>query len=348
MTPRVATVLSAREWESSFVAHAREAATVRLVLRAFVPDEVAAEADRIDVVVAGAETSWVTPARLRAWRRAGLRIVGVHPRGDEPARDRLAAGGADEILPDDAGPEALARAALLLEPALPATDTAPSGHLVVVTGGRGAPGRTEVAVALAWASAGTRRTLLADLDLDAPSVAVRLGISPRPDVTEAADAVLATGSLPGAAVQRIGSLGVLVGSHRPGEPSLRPGLVDDLIDAARTTHEVIVVDAGPWPASERIVKQASSAALVAGTSPSAVVRAARIAAEWSGPPPNLVVNAAPRDPRHAVESLRRWVGLDPAVVIPHRRSVQARARGARSPHPRVLASLAPLLERDRP
>jgi hypothetical protein len=107
---------------------------------------------------------------------------------------------------------------------------------------------------------------------------------------------------------------------------------------------MVIVDAGPWPASERLVKQATDAALVTATSPNALVRAARIAAEWSGPPPSLVVNQAPRDHGSAIESLRQWVGLEPTAVIPRRRSVSARARSGRGPHPRVLASLAPLLD----
>jgi Mrp family chromosome partitioning ATPase len=347
MTPRVATVLSAREWESAFVAHARESATVRLVLRAFVPDEVAAEADRIDVVVAGAETSWVTPARIHAWRRSGLRIVGIHPRGDDPARERLSTGGADEILPDDAGAEAIARATLLLEPASPSVPDDPPGRLVVVTGGRGAPGRTEVAVALAWASAGSASTLLVDGDLHAPSVAIRLGVPPRPDLTDAADTVLAQGSLPDSAVQHIGTLRLLVGSHRAGEPVMRAGLVDDLVDAARIAYDTVVVDAGPWPDSERLAKQATDAALVTTPDPSGIVRTARIASEWSGPPPRLVVNRAPRDPRPAISSLRHWVGLEPAAVIRRRTGVEARARTARAPHPRLLATVARLLEVSR-
>ena len=57
MTPRIATVLSAREWESAVVAMARETATVRLVLRAYQPDDVSRRIDEIDVVIAGAETA---------------------------------------------------------------------------------------------------------------------------------------------------------------------------------------------------------------------------------------------------------------------------------------------------
>ena len=101
MTPRVATVLSARDWESGLVVQAKETAEVRLVLRAYRPEEVEEEAHRLDVVVAGAETTWVTPARIAAWRRRGLRVIGIFPCGDGPARQRLVAGGADEVLPDD-------------------------------------------------------------------------------------------------------------------------------------------------------------------------------------------------------------------------------------------------------
>jgi hypothetical protein len=75
MTPRVATVLSARDWESGLVSLAKETAEVRMVLRAYRPEEVEEEAHRLDVVVAGAETSWVTPARIATWRRRGLRVV---------------------------------------------------------------------------------------------------------------------------------------------------------------------------------------------------------------------------------------------------------------------------------
>lgn len=348
MTPRVATILSAREWESDFVSHARNAASPRLVLRAFIPDEVTAEANSIDVVVAGAETAWVTPARIRAWRRLGLRVVGIHPRGDEPARERLAAGGTDEILPDDSGAEVIARAVLLLEPASAApTDHGEPGALCVVTGGRGAPGRTEIAVGLGWGWSGRARTVLVDCDVAAPGIAVRLGVPPRPDLADAVDAVLTSGTLPTEVIHRVGRLHLVVGSHRPGEPDLRPGLIEDVIDAARAAATVVVVDAGPWPQSERIVKQATTAALVAGASPTGIVRAARIAAEWSGPPPRLIVNRVRPDTAEMVDAARRWTGLEPSAVIPDRPAVDRRARRARAPHHRLLRALAPLRKIDR-
>ena len=50
MTVRVATVLSAREWEPMLVAHARETASVKVVLRAFKPADIESHAVDIDVV----------------------------------------------------------------------------------------------------------------------------------------------------------------------------------------------------------------------------------------------------------------------------------------------------------
>ncbi|MFQ5948700.1 MAG: hypothetical protein ACE5KX_07560, partial [Acidimicrobiia bacterium] len=130
MTPRIATVLSARDWESDLVRLARDGALVRLVLRAYRPEDLEKDAERVDVVVAGAETSWVTPARVAAWRRAGLRVIGIYAAGDHPARDRLEAGGADEIFPDDTPLPVILQAIRFLRPAAPSEIEAPSGSSV--------------------------------------------------------------------------------------------------------------------------------------------------------------------------------------------------------------------------
>lgn len=81
MTLRAATILSAREWESDLVAHTRETASLRLVLRAFQPGDIEARADDIDVVIAGAEVAWVTPTQIRSWRRRGLTVLGIYQIG---------------------------------------------------------------------------------------------------------------------------------------------------------------------------------------------------------------------------------------------------------------------------
>ncbi len=84
MSIRVATVLSARDWEPGLVSYARETAELRIVLRAFQPHEIEEQAEDIDVVVAGGEVSWVTPVQIAAWQRAGLGVLGIHPQVPYP------------------------------------------------------------------------------------------------------------------------------------------------------------------------------------------------------------------------------------------------------------------------
>jgi MinD-like ATPase involved in chromosome partitioning or flagellar assembly len=337
---RVATVLSARDWETRLVAAARASASVRLVLRAFRPSEVADRAAALDVVVVGAETPWATPARINSWRRLGLRVVGVHPVGDRPAAERFRSCGADLIVPDDLAPEALLRELRLLEPAAPRTEgTAP---MVAVTGARGAPGRTEVALAVAWMRSARGPTTLIDADLTAPSVAIRLGIPPRPDLTDVVDRVHVEGSIPVEVVHRVGRMRVIPGSHRPGDPPLRPEPVFDVVDAARTTGRV-VVDTGPWPTGCDLVKGADEAVVVAEGSATGIVRAASVIGDWMGPPPRLVVNRVDATRRRDVlAAVRRWTGLEPEAVIPSLRHVLSASRSGRPPPRRLLAALASL------
>ncbi len=332
MTPRVATVLSAREWESALVALARDTAEVRMVLRAYRPEEVEEEAERLDVVVAGAETTWVTPARIAAWRRRGLRVVGIFPCGDHPARRRLIAAGADEVLADDTLPGAVIRAIRLLQPAAGPAATTPTAPMVVVTGPPGGPGCTEVALALAWSWAARHRTLLLDLDLDAPCLAVRLGRPPRPDLIDAAEAVHQTGALPATAVTSYGPLALVVGSTRRAEGAPPSHLVDDVASAACCQADLVVADAGARRPGDTLVKAADRAVLVADASPAGLVRAARLAAEWAGPQPALVLNrVSPRQGDHLAAAARRWIGLEPAALVPVREAIAAAARAARPP-----------------
>lgn len=332
MTPRVATVLSARDWESGLVALARETAEVRMVLRAFRPEEVEDEAHRLDVVVAGAETTWVTPARIAAWRRRGLRVVGIFPTGDRPARQRLLAGGADEILPDDTPPGAVVRTIRLLRPAAGSAEAPRTATAVVVTGPPGAPGCTEISVALAWSWAARRRTLLLDLDLEAPSLAVRLGRPPRPDLVDAAEAVHETGALPPATVTAYGPFALLVGSTRRAEGPLPAHLVDDVAAAACCLADLVVADAGARRGGDSLVKAADRAVLVADASPVGLVRAAQLTADWAGPQPWLVLNRVhPAWAEEATAAARRWLGLEPLALVPYREAVADAARAARPP-----------------
>lgn len=148
--PRIATVLSAREWEPRFVDAARRDPTVRVVRRAYEVQDLERAAP-LDGVVVGSETSWITSTLVRSIRRRGTRVIGVYPTGDGPGRDLLHRGGADIALPDTTPPEDLLSAARLT--AMEDLQPDRAGRLISVTGPRGAPGRTEVAVSLAQVAA---------------------------------------------------------------------------------------------------------------------------------------------------------------------------------------------------
>ncbi|MDH3396641.1 MAG: hypothetical protein OEM81_02285, partial [Acidimicrobiia bacterium] len=84
--PRVATILSAREWESTFADMARATSLVRLVARAYQPSDLERRAGELDVIVAGAETAWVTPTAIKNWRSRGAGVLGLYPPHDRPGR----------------------------------------------------------------------------------------------------------------------------------------------------------------------------------------------------------------------------------------------------------------------
>jgi hypothetical protein len=344
MTPAVATVLSARQWEHDLVVAARDAATVRLVLRAYRPEDVEREASRIDVLVAGSETTWFTPARLSSWRRSGMRVVGVFPAGDAPARSRLRAAGADEVLADDTPADAMLRAIRLLQPRH-AADPEPEGRapVVVVTGPRGAPGRTEVALSVALQRAAAGPAVLIDLDLEAPALAVRLGLPPRPDVTDAAEEVHVTGEIPGRAIHTLGTLRVVVGSHRQSEEAQPDTFFTDVVTAAALGGTDTVVDAGPRSGGDPLLSSADEIVLVVEGTPNGLVRAASLVAEWTARPPRLVLNRVPDRVRDdVVGAARRWIGLEPEAVIGDLRSVARRSRESAPPGRALRRALRPV------
>lgn len=334
MTIRVATVLSARDWEPQLVAHARDTGSLRIVLRAFQPNEIAERFAEIDVVVAGADVAWVTPALIASWRRLGLGVVGIHPRGDRPAADLLAAGGADQVLSDDCGSEGVVHAVRFLTlPTEAGASVTEPGRVVAVVGARGAPGTTEIALCAAWNAASTARTVIIDGDLGAPSLAIRLGVAPRPDLVDAAGAVRRDGALPGAVVHSVGRLDAIVGSHRPGEPPLRDSLLEEVVEAAAAAYERVFLDLSSADTDSVLLKRADDAVLVVDAAAVGVVRAAQLVAAWSGPPPSIVVNHVDaRDRRDVAVAVRRWTGLEPAVFVRSRPQIRAAAVAARPPH----------------
>lgn len=341
MTIRVATVLSSREWEPGLVAHARDTASLRVVLRAYKPSDIEARSQDIDVVVAGGEVSWVTPRQIATWRQLGFAVVGVHPSGDAPSAQLLEMGGANEVVPDSIDVAALVQAIRFVAPRSVQPVVHDRGSVTAVVGPRGAPGCTEIALAYALVRSRKASVILIDADLGAPALAVRLGLPARPDVTDAADAVRSVGSFDDDCVHQVGDLSVITGSHRPGEALLRDPMIGGVVDAARASYEEVVLDVGTVSAGMRLVEEADAALLVVDASAVGVVRAAQVTSTWLGPQPSLILNHVPPGSRtQVVEATKRWTGLEPAAVVMERRQVRKATAAAKLPDKRFTRAVA--------
>ncbi len=290
----------------------------------------------VDVAVAGAETAWVTPAFIRAWRDRGLGLLGIYAPHDRPALQLLRAGGADETLPDTTPPEQILRAIRSLQ--RPAPRGLAGGRFIAVTGPRGAPGISEVALSLAWGLAAEHTTLLVDLDRQAPSLAVRLGIDPFPDLATVADRVLASGALPTRALRNVGPLSVL--TVPPASGPLTPSLIHEVLRAASHSFDRVVADLGPVAGDDPLLSMAATRVLTCEATPKGLVRAALFAGNWTSGPPVVVLNRATGG--DAVAAARKWLGLEPAVVVPETAGVGEASRRGLPPPNRLVELLRPL------
>jgi Mrp family chromosome partitioning ATPase len=124
-----------------------------------------AAAGQAEAAVVAASTRWLDHDALVRLAAAGLAVVGVAPAGDEDSERRLRQLGLHHVATDTDTPAALVdltRAALTAEPtpsppeppdAPPPADHDTPHTLVAVWGPKGAPGRTTVAVNLAFEAA---------------------------------------------------------------------------------------------------------------------------------------------------------------------------------------------------
>jgi Flp pilus assembly CpaE family ATPase len=120
-------------------------------------------------------------------------------------------------------------------------------------------------------------------------------------------------------------------------------MVEDVVEVATSQYDTAVLDLGAAPPDDRILKRADQAILVVDGSAVGVVRAARLVAEWSGPPPQIVVNRAARHEHdQLIEAVLRWTGIEPVAVIDDRRSVRTAALRARHPDRQFRRALDPV------
>lgn len=290
--PAIATVFDPHPWEESLVAVARSTGLARVVRRCVDPAGVEGVLGDVDAVVIGADAPWLSVPLLARWSTRTT-IVGVVAGPEDPMRRAFVRGGC--LVVDRSTPAAALLAGIgLLDPPRQAPPP-PGGKAVAVVGPRGAPGVSEIALGLACLAARTASTLLAELDHEAPSLGLRLGLSPTD----------------GAATRTAGPLDILSAPLRPG--ALATAVTTELLAAGRRLFDVTVCDHGTDRPAET---SHDGIVLVTETSPAALVRTARLLADWMGAPPLVVANRTRPDDEPAIRRLRAATGLEPAAVVP--------------------------------
>lgn len=295
---KIATVISS--WEPRFVRAARSSGTLHVAARCTSARELAPHLSGVDAVIVGADVPWLDGAAVRFWHRAGVSVIGIGAnRGEREILDKL---GCDAVF--DPGVDPIRVLGVSPQP------ERAGGMLVWVGGPRGAPGRTEVALGLAWAASGEGRVLLVEADGDAPSLGLRLGMPP----TSGLEPV------------EVGPIDTVI--PPPAWGPLAEHVLDRVFLAAACNYDLVVVDAGtePMPGNGVVVVQPTAVGLV---------RAARLLSRHRRPPGLVANRVASQDELRAV---RAATGLEPDAVI----GVLEPPTGR--PHPQAVAALLPLAQ----
>lgn len=299
MRPAVVTVVGGA-WEQLLVERARRSGAARLVGRCLDLAGLESVVDRADLVYVGSDTPWLPGADLRPLTGIAA-FVGVAL--DEPGARLLRHAGVDEIVhPEAAVADLPGRAASLLPDA---------GHIVEVTGPRGAPGRSEVALALAHVRPGAA---LVELDTPAPSLGLRMGLPPARSRNPIERGGIVFDPAP------VGGGGRIADRLRT-------------VERARARNLHTVVDSGPDSSLHRLV-DVDEVVVVGTACEIGVFRLARLCEAWTGPTPSLVINrwTDGQDLGRVV----RATGLEPAAVIP----VSVQPEIGAPPPPAMLRAVA--------
>jgi len=323
--PGIATIVSG-SWERALVEAARAAGTLRIVGRCETPFEVGQVIPRADAIIVGSEVPWVTAAALRRWRDAGVAVFGVVGANDRVGARIFRDGEVTQVF--DAR-EPMSRTVAGIVASVAVRPAAVTSGTVTVTGPRGCPGRSEIAIALAWKATATGSAILVETDRDAPGTGVRLGLEPNPGLARSDPALV--GSL---ACRRWGRIEVLTLPVSPAPLSRSIEL--RVLEAAVSEFDAVIVDAGPCSGPMR--HDPGSVVFVMEASPVGLVRAARAIAAWAGPQPRVVLNRVEGDVEYILRSARAATGLEPSALIPR----TARPDCGDPPLDSMLASLEPL------
>lgn len=295
--------MSGAGWEPRFVRHARASGTIVVTVRCATAGELASALPRIDAVVVGADVAWMTRHAVNFWQRSGASVIGIAANGPESAI--LSRAGCDAVFGTEVAP-----ADLLTVPRVRPRE--PAGVPVSVGGPRGAPGCTEIALALSWAAAEFGSVLLIEADASAPSLGLRLGLPPSRGLEPTA----------------VGPIEAVTMPAKPGP--LSRSIHERLFVAAADRYRLVVVDDGPrWESGRRL--------MVVVPTPVGLVRAATLLAGWTGDPPLLVANRIGGE--GDLRRVRAATGLEPVALVPPCRPL------ATEPAPEAVDALRPLAEK---
>jgi Mrp family chromosome partitioning ATPase len=225
-------------------------------------------ADRVDAALVAADLHRLAEETLAELARAGVPLVLLVAGADDGRWE----GFAGQLLPPDAAPDAVRRALLAAvrgerpRPApRPGAEDAPTSPAppepeepdrpgVLVVAGGGSPGRTTVAVNLAFALGAVAPTVLVDADLAGPSVAVHLDLDwtrnlymlahAGPAARREWDRAIAQETQP---LGKRSPLGVaLCGVPKPEmRTAVSAGFVERLVAELRRRYRYVVLDVGP-------------------------------------------------------------------------------------------------------
>jgi Flp pilus assembly CpaE family ATPase len=274
MKVRLVTAGVGAEWEAALVRACQAGqVTAQVLHRCYdLGDLLAvAAAGQAEVAVVAAGTRWLDRDALARLAAAGLAVVGVVAAGDEDSERQLRQLGLLHVASDADPPDAIvdrARAALAAEadPGGPDLGEEPSERrevpvepdadgrriLAAVWGPKGGPGRTTVAVNLAFeASAAGREALLVDADTYGGAVAQALGfLDDAPGLAWAAR-MAGRGELDVLRLRQSARRAAPGGPRvLPGLPraelwtEVRPGTWEALLELFRVAFPVTVVDTG--------------------------------------------------------------------------------------------------------
>nr|MDE0501604.1 hypothetical protein [bacterium] len=322
MIPRVVTT-AGPVWESDLVDRARATGTLRIVKRAFHPEPVyrTLAEGRAGAVVVGAGIPWLSSGLVAAWRRMGAVVIGIDDPCHPPSRGLLEDWGSHIVL-EEPDPEWAAASLAAMRPTPADSSNSQAPTLVAVGGPRGAPGRTEVALGIAWLAARSGSCLLIEADTS-PALGLRLGVPPPAEPHQ---------------VVTVGQVDLLLWDPRGSSGGMLRNGWSRLWD-----YRTAVVDLGPgmsafgdWPGQRVVVCRAS---------PPGIVRTASLLARLGGgPPSHMVINRLPPgDPLGGEISrhLASLTGAQPAAWITELDDLE----WGTPPPPSIQAALEPLMAR---